>query len=52
MSTDQEFSDYLKSLPRLSSEDDVREREDLRDCLNGLWVGNQTGQHVYGEARH
>lgn len=52
MSTDREFADYLKSLPRLTTEDTVEERERLRDCLNGLWVGNQTGQHFYGEARH
>ena len=50
--TDNEFSEYMKSLPRKQTESEVTERELLRDYLNGLWVGNQQDHHEHGEAAH
>ena len=50
--TEREFADYLRSLPREQSEEEVNRREHLHDVEQGLWHNPHEFPHHYGEAGH
>ena len=51
VTTDREFAEYLRSLPREIPAAEVREIGRQHDNLTGPWTGNQIVHHGYGEAR-
>lgn len=51
MMTDQEFADWLRSLPREKSPEEVDRIELEHDLEVGPWVGNENVHHTYGESR-
>lgn len=52
MTTDQEFADYLKSMPREQSEAEVARHEAEHDLSRGAWVDLHRAHHEFGEAAH
>lgn len=49
--TDGEFADWLRSVPRELPPEEVMASGDRHDKEAGLWVGNETVHHNYGESR-
>lgn len=50
MTTDQQFADWLRSLPRERSADQVARTERQHDTERNPW--GVADHHEYGEARH
>lgn len=49
--TDQEFAEWLRSLPRETTWEQVEIAGIEHDRERGPWVGNQVVHHEYGESR-
>lgn len=49
--TDQEFAEWLKSIPREKTWEEVELAIIQHDAKTGPWVGNQIVHHEYGESR-
>ena len=52
MMTDKEFADWLRTVPREQSPEEVNRREKLDDIERGGWVQPHEFPHHYGEAAH
>ena len=52
MSTDREFADYLKSLARTMTAEEVGAAVQSRDAELGEYISPELSVHHYEEARH
>jgi hypothetical protein len=52
MSTDREFADWLRSVPRTKPAEQVEREVMFRDITQGEYFNHEGFPHHYGESRH